>query len=355
MAALWRASLFGVYGLREFTLSGYQRHAQSFLPTDLDVSLTGQVAVVTGANSGIGYEIAKELWKRGAIVYMVCRNEERGTSARETIIAESGLNEDTQAKERLKLSILDVSRPKQISTFAMQVFGCDALAATPPMESFTPLSRLDILVNNAGVLLNDRQITPDGIEAGFATNVLGTTHLTLALVPVLEYTTKTFPDTAPTRVINVTSGGAYNAKLSKDDLESAKGTYNGNLAYSLHKRIQIELTQLWGQKYKDIHFSVMHPGWASTPGVDKSLPSFANKMDGRLRTAAQGADTAVWLALKKRGESGQFWFDRDIARRHLWGAGTETTGELSEQVESICKEYILKAIRGDEQGQKVST
>ncbi|XP_073147844.1 uncharacterized protein [Henckelia pumila] len=96
---------------------------------------------------------------------------------------------------------------------------------------------------------------------------------------------------------------------------------NGLEQYARNKRVQVELTEKWAEKYKDkgIGFYSMHPGWADTPGVATSLPNFSKVFSENMRTMEEGADRTVWLALqpKEKLVSGSFYFDRAEAPKHL--------------------------------------
>jgi NAD(P)-dependent dehydrogenase (short-subunit alcohol dehydrogenase family) len=98
-------------------------------------------------------------------------------------------------------------------------------------------------------------------------------------------------------------------------LEMTAEQYNGTEQYARAKRAQVALNEMWASRFADsgIRFHAMHPGWAATPGVDASLPTFAKVMGPLLRTPAQGADTLVWLSADD-GEplrtNGRFWLDR---------------------------------------------
>ena len=129
------------------------------------------------------------------------------------------------------------------------------------------------------------------------------------------------------RVVTVSSGGMLVQKLDVDDLQFEKmSPFDGTMAYAQNKRQQVVLTEEWSREHTDIHFSVMHPGWADTPAVRNSMPGtkildagyhqhsipsdFYEKMRDKLRTVEQGADTAVWLAIAKdavKRPSGLFW------------------------------------------------
>ncbi|KAL5714720.1 hypothetical protein ACHQM5_016643 [Ranunculus cassubicifolius] len=285
----WRSTAFGLYGYLNFTKSAFLEHSKKFKEEDMQTQIEGKNCVVTGANSGIGYATAEGLAKRGANVYMVCRSKERGQAALTKIQADTG---------------------------NQNVF---------------------LEVNNAGLLEHNRVTTSEGLELNFAVNVAGTYSLTELMLPLLE---KASPDA---RVITVASGGMYTSPLTKD-LQFSESQFDGTVQYARNKRVQVALTEKWSEKYgnKGIGFYSMHPGWAETPGVSKSLPDFSKMLSGKLRTSEQGADTILWLALqpKEKLKSGSFYFDRSEAAKHLFLAGTSSShaaiDSIIESLHSLC-------------------
>ncbi|KAJ3686565.1 hypothetical protein LUZ61_015729 [Rhynchospora tenuis] len=312
----WRTAAFGVYGFTQFTKSGFIEHSKKFKEEDMQIQMEGKNCIVTGANSGIGYATAEGLASRGATVYMVCRNKERGEAAQSQIQSNTG-------NPNIHLEICDLSSVKDIRTFVSQFSSND--------------KPLHVLVNNAGILENNRVITPEGLELNFAVNVAGTYTMTELLMPLLE---KSSPDA---RVITVSSGGMYTSPLTKN-LQFSENNFDGSLQYARNKRLQVALTEKWAEKYsnKGIGFYSMHPGWAETPGVAKSLPGFSEKLQGKLRTREEGADTAIWLALqpKEKLVSGSFYFDRAEAPKHLLFSGTagshSNIDSIIEEIRSLC-------------------
>ena len=277
--------------LLSFDRTGFERHALGFEPRDLDVALAGRVCLVTGANSGIGYETALALAHRGARVSMLCRNPERGEAARVAIERASG-NRD------VKLAIVDVAELTDVRAFAAR-FDAD---------------QVDVLVHNAGVLPDARELTGDGLERAFATNVVGPFLLTALLLPKLRAAPRA-------RVITVSSGGMYPQRLDLDDLGWRKRTFDGVIAYANTKRAEVVLNETWARRLAGtgVTFAAMHPGWADTPAVRSSLPRFHRVTRAILRSPSQGADTVVWLAVAPRldGRTGLFWFDRAPRATHL--------------------------------------
>ena len=173
--------------------------------------------------------------------------------------------------------------------------------------------RLDILVHNAGALSRDYHRTGDGLELTTAVHVVAPFLLTHALLGQL------LRADAP-RVVTMSSGGMYTQRLDVAALDPAADAYDGVKAYARTKRAQVELTRLWAQRYggSGIRFVTTHPGWVATPGIETSLPGFARVMGPILRTAAEGADTAVWLATSPstRLTAGRFWHDRRLRAEH---------------------------------------
>jgi dehydrogenase/reductase SDR family member 12 len=190
--------------------------------------------------------------------------------------------------------------------------------------------RLDVLVNNAGVMPGERTRTVDGVELTFATHVLAPWILIDELTPLLR-------NAAPSRVINVTSGGQYDQKIPGGDIESDRAKYGPKRIYARTKREELVLTEQWAQRLAGtgVHVHAMHPGWADTAGVRNWMPLFRALTRPVIRTPEQGADTIVWLggAPEAVETTGLFWHDRrprpvtyligagadgEAARRELW-------------------------------------
>lgn len=255
-------------------------------------SLVGRTVVITGATSGIGRAAAQRFAALGARVVLVARSRQRGDLAVAEIRAATG-------NEAVDLVVGDLASLQSIR----------AAAATITEQE----AAVDVLVNNAGVLPASREVSADGFELTFATNVLGMVALTEGLLPRLV-------SSAPARVVNVSSGGMYTAKLDVDDLQTERRDFDGAAVYARTKRAQVVLTELWAERLRGagVVFHSMHPGWVATPGVQSSLPRFNKVMGPLLRDAGQGADTIVWLgaADEPLRTTGQFWHDRRIRPTH---------------------------------------
>ncbi|XP_076098745.1 dehydrogenase/reductase SDR family member 12-like isoform X2 [Mytilus galloprovincialis] len=317
--SIYRSTVWFVKGLKEYTKQGYLNASRSFRPNDLDVDVTGKSFMITGANSGIGKCSALAIAKKGGIVHMVCRDSIRGEDARKEIT-------DTTGNQNVFLHLLDMSKPKDIAKFAA--------------DFETSGKNLDVLINNAGCMVIVRELTDDGLEKNFATNTLGAHVLTTSLLSVLNKAEKP-------RVILVTSGGMLVQKLDLKDLQFEKMyPFDGTMAYAQNKRQQVIMTEQYAKNYPNIHCSCMHPGWADTPAVRMSMPSFHAKMKDRLRTPEQGADTLLWLAISDAAlqqPSGLFFQDRTSVSKHLPLAWSKSTKQEDEQLMSalndLSKQY----------------
>lgn len=279
-----------------------------------DDVLAGRRALVTGGSSGLGETVCEGFAAAGARVHMLVRDEERGAEAVGRI--ESRL---PGAREAIELEVCDLSDLSEIRRFA---------------ESFQARhDRLDLLVHNAGVLPQEREHTSDGIELTFATNVLGPFLLTSLLLPALLAA-------APARVITVSSGGMYTARLRANDLQLEGEDFDGARFYAHTKRAQVVLNRIWAERFpaSEVAFSAMHPGWVDTPGLRASLPRFHRLMRPLLRDSAQGADTVVWLGTSPLLEppTGGFWHDREPRPEHRvpW---TRETAEDRERLWRECE------------------
>ncbi|MFE6506903.1 SDR family NAD(P)-dependent oxidoreductase [Nocardioides sp. NPDC057767] len=256
-------------------------------------ALTGRTAIVTGGAGGLGEATVLGLARLGARVHVLVRSPERATPAVariERLLRAEGLAPD------LRVEHCDVSDPAMIDAFAD-----DFCARTDGTTA------LDVLVHNAGVMPPERTESVDGHELSVATHVLGPIRLTERLLPALRRSER------GARVIFVASGGMYTQPLPVDDPEFEHGTYQGAVAYARSKRMQVELAPILDRRWSPdrISTSVMHPGWADTPGLARSLPIFRTATRLLLRTPEAGADTTVWLAATDPAPpSGAFWHDR---------------------------------------------
>lgn len=296
--------------LLSFDRTGYRVHALGYDDADLDVDLTGKVCAVTGANAGLGEAIATALAARGAKVWLLCRDAARAEAAAVRIRFATG-------RSGVHVALVDLS----------------SLASVRALAAAFPEQRLDVLVHNAGILPAERRESADGIEMTFATNVAGPFLLTSLLLARLEAS-------AQGRIVNVSSGGMYPARLDLSDWSWKKRPFDGVNAYALTKRAEVVLSEMWARRLATtrVTSNAMHPGWADTPGVETSLPRFHRLMKGRLRTPAEGADTAVWLAAAPRlaTTSGKFFFDRAERRTH-WFPGTRESDVERANLWTLCE------------------
>lgn len=276
-------------------LSFYARFAPSFtrigyLARGLPLrsggkSLAGQSWLVTGATAGIGRALALGAARRGARVIAVGRDAEKlRTLAREG--AEQNWVGRIETVER------DLSLVAENLALAAEV------------------GPLDALMNNVGNLPPEHHLTPEGFERSYATSLLGQFALTEALLAQGKL------DGAA--VVNMASGGMYNAPLDTTLLDLPPDRYNGFLAYAANKRAQLALADHWAsQAGSRTDAYAMHPGWVATQGVSDALPWMDRWVGPLLRSPAQGADTALWLASKRPGhEPGRVWFDRAARSAH---------------------------------------
>lgn len=207
--------------------------------TDNIPDQTGRIAIVTGANSGIGYEAACALALKGATVMMACRNTQKGDAAAQKI-----RNEKPTGEVRvMQLDLADLSSVKQ--------FAQDFRAGN---------TQLDLLINNAGVMAIPYRKTADGFEMQLGTNHIGHFALTGLLIDLLV-------STSNSRVITVSSYAHHMGKINFDDLHSEK-SYQKWLAYGQSKLANVlfayELQRKLAQAGHNPISAVAHPGYAAT-------------------------------------------------------------------------------------------
>lgn len=236
-------------------------------------SAPNRVAVVTGANRGIGLEVARELARAGLTVVLTCRDEERGREAKRQL-AEEGINVDVCA--------LDVTKSSSIRDLALYLR--------------KHYGRLDILVNNAGIMLDKFEdgepvmsildCDLDNVRTTMETNVYGALSMIKELLPLMK-------ENHYGRIVNVSSGLGQMSEMGA-----------GYAGYRLSKAALNALTCMVADEVtsENIIVNACCPGWVRTD------------MGGRhaSRSVEEGADTIVWLCQAADGfASGKLFRDRE--------------------------------------------
>ena len=203
--------------------------------------LTGRTAVITGGNSGVGFETAVELARHGATTIIACRSASRGEGALRRI-------KESAPSSQTRLMLLDLGDLASIDAFA---------------ESFTnEYETLDLLINNAGIMATPYRTTKDGFESQFGTNHLGHFALTAKLMP-------TITAAQSSRVVNVSSVGHRSGDIDFNDLLLDRSNYKRWRAYYRSKLANLLFTyemhrRLERAQIDNISSLAAHPGVART-------------------------------------------------------------------------------------------
>lgn len=327
------SSQFYVYGKKHFTRTGYLKHIKGYdAPVQTEavikagspgadgVDLSGKVIVVTGANSGIGKEIATYAASKNAKVYLLCRSQTRAESARDEILSQTAT-----PPSNLPILLADVSILSQVRRVADELRSAE--------------EKIDCLVCNAGVLLNEKTLTEEGNEVTLASHLIGGSYLLGTLLYERLAAAK------EGRVVFVSSGGMYNSKFPSWDVAMSEKSYDGNLAYSYAKRGQVLLAERWTRDRPDVCWVSAHPGWTNTPAVDLAYGESKKYLEP-MRSTWEGSEGITWLlsASCDKLQSGAFYLDRKPQRKHLSGPfmtegsfTKNTEKEVDEMMENLMK------------------
>ena len=224
----------------------------------------GRLALVTGANTGIGYEAALQLARKGAQVLLGCRDEQRAKQAIERIQAEAPRG----SVEWLPLDLADLA---SVAAAAAQLRAAH--------------QRLDLLICNAGVMVPPAGRTVDGFELQFGINHLGHFALVLQVLPLLQAATAA-------RVVAVSSGAALFGRMVFDDLNFERRGYQPWAAYGQSKLANLLFIEALARRLKRAGSSVVacaaHPGVTATE-LQRHSPNMQNMPAWLAMPAPQGA------------------------------------------------------------------
>ena len=282
--------------------------------------MQGKTVVVTGGNSGIGFETAAALAAMGARVVVTARNADKGRAAVADITQRLG------GDAQVQLVVFDLADLASVRRGAS--------------ELLEQVPRLDVLVNNAGLVLSERTETVDGFEATFATNHLGPFLLTNLLLDRVRAS-------APARIVNVAST-AHNAArkgIPFDDLQSEK-KYATMRVYGRSKLANILFTLELARRLEGtgVTANSLHPGTVRTgygaDGDARGLLALGLKISSPFfLSSAKGARTSIYLAsdpevehvsglyfVKCKPKQPKRWARDGEAARHLWQVSEELVG-----------------------------
>ena len=326
------------FGLSQI-LGGWARKYTSPNPFTINdiPDLSGKVAIVTGSNTGIGYESALEMARAGAHVIVAARNESKGRAAVALIIDEVGPGTKAQFLQ------LDLSSLQSVEKFA---------------SAFLDLNLpLNILINNAGVMMSPGFIyvgkrldygyglTTDGFENHIGINHIAHFLLTQLLTPKLI-------ESAPSRVVNVASSSemfSYPEGIVYDNWR-AKGSYEDGAAYGQSKLANILFSHELAKRLEGTGVA----SYSCHPGVIKSelprymhaelqMPSFLLKIfDSVLFETKDGALNQLYLATSKKlpANNGGYFvpIGTESKAQHRRGGDTQLSVELWEKTDAAIKE-----------------
>jgi NAD(P)-dependent dehydrogenase (short-subunit alcohol dehydrogenase family) len=252
-------------------------------------SQSGKSVVITGANSGLGYESAKILSRAGAKVVMACRSLSKGEKARESILQHN-------PGADLVIMELDLTSLQSIRNFAGHYKEQN--------------QKLHILINNAGIMMTPFHLTEDGFEQQMATNHLGHFALTAQLMDLIK-------KSPGARVVQVSSMAHKIAKLSLEDVHSPQEEgYSPIRAYANSKLANLlftfELQRFFEKNHIDAIALAAHPGMAFTNiiqylGSKSSVSFLKNTVGWMIPSAYQGAQSLVRAAIDPNARGADYY------------------------------------------------
>ncbi|SDJ86736.1 NAD(P)-dependent dehydrogenase, short-chain alcohol dehydrogenase family [Catalinimonas alkaloidigena] len=256
--------------------------------------MKNKICLVTGANSGIGKVTTRELYRQGAQVIMVCRNQEKALQVKMDLEAQY-----PKTGGKLDIVLGDLSRQDEVVKIARDV-----------RQRYR---HLDVLINNAGLVVQEKQMTEDGIEYTFAVNHLAPFLLTSLLLDLLRQSDEP-------RIINLSSEAHRMARFQVSQLANPK-KYNVMRAYGNSKLCNILFTRQLAQRLQPEGITVnsVHPGFVNSnfgagfSGIYKVIMTLSAPFS---ISSEAGAQTSLYLATSPnvKGITGKYFVEKKVRK-----------------------------------------
>ena len=284
-----------------------------------DSWIKGKSCLITGANTGIGEATALKIAALDAHVIMVCRNQEKGETAREEIIQATN-------NQNIDLLLCDLASLNDVKRFSE--------------EFFNNYSSLHVLINNAGVFRMKREESSDGYELTFAVNYLSHFYLTQLLLPLLK-------KNSPSRIVNLSSDMHKFFKIKlKDPLLEKR--FRGQQAYSNSKTAMVLFTYKLERELEGTKVSVFaaNPGHVQTQLTTEGLPKWYRKISDLIpnrRTVERAAIASIYAASSNELEG--------VTGKYLTDCKETKTAKMTKDIENqdylweLSERLVSKAIK----------
>ncbi|XWN36481.1 MAG: SDR family oxidoreductase [Balneola sp.] len=278
------------------------------------MDMTNKLCVITGANSGIGFETAKALANKGAYIVMVCRNEEKAINSKNVIL-------ESVPDAGIAIVLCDFSIQKEIR-----------LAAD---EITSRYKKIDVLINNHGFIASERWETVDGLEGTFAVNHIGYflfTHLLLDNIKAAKNG----------RIVNVASDAHRAGEFDPQNLQLEEN-FSPMKAYGNSKLFNILFTKELAERIKDTQVTAncLHPGVVRS-NFGKSgqwwISMFYKVFGAFMTSNKEGAETSVYLASSEEVENvnGAYFKNKKAVAPRKQARDMDAAKQLWEISEELC-------------------
>ncbi len=276
--------------------------------------MKNKLCIITGANSGIGFETAKSLAQQGAFIVMICRNEDKAIEAKNVI-------------------------QKEIPSAGIDIILCDfsiqdeiRKAASEILQTY---NKIDVLINNHGFISKAYVETVDGLESTFAVNHIGYFLFTHLLLPKIKQSGKA-------RIINVASEAHRNGVFNPTDLQ-LKSRYTSWKAYGNSKLFNILFTIELANILKDTEVTAncLHPGVIKSnfsSGLSLMFKFLWKLGTPFMKNNREGAATTIYLATSEEVSevNGAYFADSKVKTPRSHALDPEAAKKLWEISESLC-------------------